>query len=182
MRLACGEFLHFDMFFATEELDASVYMHVDDAHYTKQTIASAPDWISTSEIARIDDHLARCIRNGWCDEFGDGWQVQIALADLTQTPAFFRTPRTGAFPTLLKNSVPWDLVTNQVVPASARWLVMGWPHPAGTGSGQHFPSQWPSVLEEHSRKDEIGRIGNGMHVQQVGIFVLWTLISSGGQP
>lgn len=138
------------------------------------------------EVGRLESWKVLAHRPTLCDAGLDNWapSTPMAVVDITQNADYVRCCSTHVFPTLLTESVLYDLLRNRRVTCAEHWLVQGFaqagvPHIPPRCS-KYFP--FPSLVfggssREKLRIDEQRQLtGNAMHWAAIASWFAFNLM------
>ena len=110
-----------------------------------------------------------------------GWKVPSLIVNLEQRPNFHKMFQLNGVPALLKKSVLYDLVKDQVLDAENHWLIQGFSCPRFGINSEGFP--FPSLLEDGPDRltpEEMKKLtGNSMHWAAIGAWFIFSIAFSG---
>lgn len=132
-----NEFSFERAFFADMRLDASVYLDAGMSPVVPPAIVPPP-----ADLARIEGYQYRAKEMGYCNGDFTEWSLKVAVVNITQRVEFMDLRASPVMPTLLRKSILWDLVRDEMVHPAVHWIVMGFPHPAFLPPGQ-LADQFP---------------------------------------
>ena len=118
----------------------------------------------------------------------DGTPMSMALCNITNNLSYSSSISTTRFPTLLQNTCLYDLIKQRALSLSECWVLQGFPHPERQEAeadmcGVGFPfsslvvSPAGNVDEVLTMNQQRSVLGNGMHVAQVGAWVVYNVAS-----
>jgi hypothetical protein len=112
----------------------------------------------------------------------------MCVANISQTPHFYKQAGTAAFPAILPRGLYFDVYRSRLVTTCEEWVINGWPHPAIPSIADvaaercPFPHALMDPLVERVQKlslrEQRALLGNGMHMQQAGVWFLQFLLSN----
>ena len=104
------------------------------------------------------------------------------LFNITQNTSFSCTCTPDICPSLLRNSILYDVGSRTCLLPAEHWLVQGFPHPCAGIESQWFP--FPEVVEpsasaikQVSSSAQRSLTGNAMHWSQISTWVLYSMLT-----
>ena len=136
--------------------------------------------LSGFHSCNLEGYNVAAIKEGIFME-SSGWKVPSLIVNLEQRPNFHKMFQLNGVPALLKKSVLYDLVKDQVLDAEYHWLIQGFSCPRFGINSEGFP--FPSLLEDGAdcfTPEEMKRLtGNSMHWAPIGAWFIFSIAFSG---